>query len=182
MLRAPSRSSRGEPVFEFLNHIPDPTYRIIWLFMADHWRDFDVHYAKTIELKMIAKWGLMKWESLTCHCNFEKACSWLQMMCLVWTLDKTFEGFEKCPSVCAGNIFGLLTCWPLFFRPHAEANKSSFSSEQFSFDILNLNMNRLIQVSRSQDWCLKRCSGKDSFRLLTIAKESSGLFVIWNAY
>ena len=62
MLRAPSsRSTKGEPLFEFLNHIPDPTYRIIWLFMADHWRDFDVHYAKTIELKMIAKWGLMKW-------------------------------------------------------------------------------------------------------------------------
>ena len=39
-----------------------------------------------------------------------------------------------------------------------------FSSDYKNFHlILNLNMNRLIQVYRSKDWCLKRCSSKDLF-------------------
>ena len=123
--------------------------------MADHWRDFDVHYAKTIELKMIAKWGLMKW--ITRVVATLRKLPFVQMMCL--DFGQNIWGIWRLSIVCTPNIFELLTCWPLFSRPQAETNKSSFRSEQFSFDILNLNMNRLIQVSRSwRDWCLKRCS------------------------
>ena len=149
--------------------------------MADHWRDFDVHYAKTIELKMIAKWGLMKW--ITRVVATLRKLPFTQMMCL--DCGQNIWGIWRLSSiVCTPNIFELLTCWPLFSRPQAETNKSSFSGEQFSFDILNLNMNRLIQVSRSQEIDVS----KDVLwqRLIQASDHCKGklpgLFVIWNAY
>lgn len=85
---------------DFLNNIPDPTYQLIWLFMAAHWRDFRCPPSTIMQKLAGQKWLLNEAESNESITSLllvpQQLSSVSNHVCLHFDYEfrKTFEGFE----------------------------------------------------------------------------------------
>ena len=139
--------------------------------MADHWGDFDVHYAETIEPKTTVKWSTLK-------CISHERCNILKDVSFVLLSLHLLSSSELSSAAMYFNTFtlkwhkhlrDLKSFWPCLATCDRVTSSSGAHHSTGNFHSSNRNIFiwywiwiwiDWFSLGRSGDWCLKRCSVK----------------------